>query len=344
MVQRSAKFRLAAAALAVVVSVLGGACVATKTAAPAPKPDRGIKFSHEIHKDLGCTDCHTLENRHASLPWHDVCGTCHEINMDEPDEQACAFCHTREGYEILERTNILDEENQFSHQAHEAAEVTCDKCHANPDRGALATAALKPFCMDCHGKVDPKLNECGVCHTKINRETIPQFRGEVRIQHDAPVIWQNIHGQESRVNPQYCALCHDQAQSCDACHQTNPPDNHTVTFRRRTHGLQATWDRQRCAACHEEDSCRRCHEHTAPESHRGDWGGNRNTHCIQCHYPPEKTNCTVCHEEIDHDKAMPSPHAFGIFPPRCARCHPGGVPYRAPHLQNSTVRCAWCHR
>lgn len=343
MVQRSVKFWLAASALAVLVSVLGGACAAYK-AAPAAKEDRGIKFSHEIHKDLGCTDCHSLEDSSATIPGHDVCSTCHEINMDEPSEEACAFCHSREGLEVLERKALLDEDIKFSHQAHEAKEVACAQCHANPDQAVLPAVALKPFCMDCHGKVSPALNECAVCHKETNRETVPQFRGETRIQHDAPAIWENVHGQESRVNPQYCALCHDQQNSCDACHQENPPDSHTVSFRRRTHGLQATWDRQRCAACHEEDSCRKCHENTAPRSHRGGWGGITNTHCVSCHFPPEETNCTVCHEEIEHEKALPSPHAVGLYPPRCGVCHPAGNPYRAPHLRNSTVRCGVCHR
>jgi hypothetical protein len=347
MVQRSAKFWLAAGALVIATSVLFGACASQKeNAAPtAKKVDRGVKFSHahDAHKEIGCTDCHAIENSHAAMPTHEQCGTCHDINMDKPDEQACGFCHTRPGFEILERKPILDEEIKFSHQAHVDNKVECKTCHTNPDKAALPTTALKPFCMDCHGKVNPALNECSVCHNKITRDTVPQFRGETRIQHDAPAIWEHVHGQESRVNAAYCALCHDQQRSCDACHQQNPPQNHTISFRRRTHGLQATWDRNKCAACHEEDSCRKCHERTAPESHRGTWGGVVNSHCVSCHYPPQESNCTVCHENIEHKTAMKSPHDFGLFPARCGACHPGGNPYRAPHLMNTTVRCAWCH-
>ncbi len=346
MVQRSVKFWGVACALAAAISVLSGACVAYKNGAAAPpKEDRGIRFSHELHTEqgLGCTDCHEVENRHASLPGHDVCSVCHEIDMDEPEEAACAFCHSLPGLEVRVREARLDDEVRFSHETHQEAAIDCSVCHPNPDTSSLPTTNLKPFCMDCHGETSPALNECTVCHTEVTRDTIPKFRGETRIQHDAPVVWENIHGRESRIDPAYCALCHDSQTSCDDCHQKNPPQSHTAAFRRHTHGLQATWDRQSCAACHEEDSCRKCHENTAPRSHRGGWGGITNTHCIECHYPPEKSNCTVCHEEIEHKSAMPSPHDFGLFPARCGICHPGGNPYRAPHLMNSTVRCAVCH-
>jgi hypothetical protein len=344
MAQRSVRIGLATALTAVAASVVLGACVAGKQGAAPAEHDRGIRFSHETHKDLGCTDCHTLENGHAAMPGHDICSTCHEINMDEPSEEQCAFCHTREGFEIVPREAFLDDEVKFSHQAHEAKQVECATCHIDPDKKMLPATYLKPFCMDCHGKESPALNECEVCHTEIDRETIPLHRADMRIQHDAPQIWQNVHGRESKVNPQFCALCHDNQDDCQACHQKNPPQDHTMAWKRKTHGLEASWNRQNCAACHEEDSCRKCHQETAPMSHRGSWGGITNTHCVSCHYPPEKSGCTVCHEEIEHRSALPSPHILGIYPAQCRLCHPGGVPYRAPHLMNSTVRCIVCHQ
>ncbi len=346
MAQRSVRWWLAVAALAVATSVLSGACVGMKQSKDAPaKADRGIKFSHALHGEqgMGCTDCHAPEGRAATMPNHDNCGTCHEINMDEPDEKACAMCHTDPGFEIKPRVTFLREEVKFSHEAHAAKEVDCSVCHPNPDQKVLPTSALKAFCMDCHGKTEPKLNECSVCHSEISKDTIPQFRGKTRILHDAPAIWENVHGQESRVNPAYCALCHDSQDSCQDCHSKNAPKSHTVAFKRHTHGMKATFNRESCAACHEEDSCRQCHKDTAPRSHRGTWGGAVNSHCVQCHFPPEETNCTVCHEEIEHRSAMPSPHGLGIYPPRCGVCHPGGVPYRAPHALNTTVRCSVCH-
>ena len=67
------------------------------------------------------------------------------------------------------------------------------------------------------------------------------------------------------------------------------------------------------------------------------------THCVQCHFPERDTGCAVCHQNIEHPSARRSPHALGVFPADCARCHPGAIPDQAPHFSNSTVRCTQCH-
>ena len=199
------------------------------------------------------------------------------------------------------------------------------------------------FCVDCHAKTRPELTECKVCHSEISKETKPQYRATAHIPHDAPQIWETVHGQQWRDDPAFCKKCHESQTFCEDCHRKNAPSNHTISWRRKTHGLRAEWDRSKCAVCHEEDMCLRCHKHTEPSSHRAGWGEPGNRHCLSCHYPPQETNCTVCHESIDHRSAPRSPHDAGLYPPRCAVCHPGGVPYRAPHPINSTVRCVTCH-
>jgi hypothetical protein len=315
------------------------------------KADRGIKFNHSMHtadQGLECSTCHDFESDdrvHMSSAKHDVCGTCHEIPEDLTAEPAkCAYCHTKEDYAILPRVPSLDPERKFDHGKHADKEVKCESCHTNVKTDFVMADSLKPMCMDCHGKTDPKLNECSTCHNELSAATIPITRAGMRIQHDAPQIWEKVHGKESKVDPKYCAMCHDVEASCDACHRTQAPDNHTLSWRQETHGLQAGWDRNSCNACHEEESCMKCHQNTEPKSHRGGWSGPTNTHCVSCHFPAQRTECIVCHEDIDHEKALPSPHALGFFPANCALCHPGGLPNRAPHLMNSTVRCVVCHK
>ncbi|MCC6487883.1 MAG: hypothetical protein IT364_10320, partial [Candidatus Hydrogenedentes bacterium] len=139
------------------------------------------------------------------------------------------------------------------------------------------------------------------------------------------------------------ALCHTDQSFCDDCHTTAAPDSHTASWRRKTHGMQASFDRNNCSVCHEEDSCLKCHSNTEPESHRQAWGPPANHHCTTCHYPPSKTNCVVCHESIEHPSALPSPHRVLLYPAQCAQCHPGGQTTRAPHPMNSTVNCRFCH-
>jgi len=325
-------------------SVIIGACV-TSTVPKATK-DRGVRVNHKFHGEQGldCSTCHESKEGAMSFPTHETCGTCHEINMDAPTKEMCGKCHTREDYSITASEKRFKPEVKWSHDPHLAKEVKCESCHgADPDANGLPAGPLMATCMDCHGKTDPKLNECEVCHNEIRKTTKPQFRGETRIQHDVPAIWAHTHGNESRVDPKYCATCHTEPQFCDDCHTKTQPDSHTATWRRKSHGIEATYNRNNCTVCHEEDSCLKCHRNTKPESHKSTWGPPFDNHCTTCHFPASKNNCTVCHEAVEHQTAPPSPHRARIYPPNCMRCHPGGTPGRAPHAVNSTVSCKLCH-
>lgn len=319
--------------------------------------ERGYRFSHALHLEQGlndCTVCHGPGEEPGApmtIPGHDVCSVCHEIpesNLvapeDPAEQQKCAFCHTRPDYTVTKWTPPLDKEVKWQHEVHTTAEVACTECHQQLDSRAFETTPLMPVCMDCHAKQRPELNTCATCHTEITMDTQPKFRNGQRIAHDAPEIWRKVHGKEARIDPTFCATCHETQNRCDDCHSVNAPDNHTLMFKDRTHGLIATWDRNSCATCHEESTCLKCHQNKQPVSHRGSWGGERNNHCVNCHFPPERSGCTVCHETIEHQGAMRSPHTLGTYPPNCARCHPGGLPNQAPHLLNSTVHCAVCHQ
>lgn len=356
MLRQTSRIRLAIVPLT--LSVAMAACVAYRAIRPG-QSDRGILSAHAIHAEQGldCTDCHSWEERERGIPGHEMCGFCHEIDEGATDKSACNFCHTRDDQSVGPLTKRLSVEIKWDHVYHLAKEIECSTCHSVPDAiPALPRGTLKPLCKDCHSKAEPKVledgavdsaftrNDCRVCHNELNEEIIPKFLGGVRVPHDMPYVWEKVHGQESKAAPILCAQCHDSQADCEECHRKTPPQNHTLAWRRKTHGLHATWSRSNCAVCHEEDSCLQCHQNTKPTSHRGAFGRPLNSHCVKCHYPPQRSNCTVCHEEIDHAKAMPSPHILGLYPPRCALCHPGGLPHRAPHLENSTVRCLTCHK
>jgi predicted CXXCH cytochrome family protein len=336
----------------VALSVFVGACMTLQNG-EAPRPteeDRGFKFSHATHAEQGmddCSACHDLTSDNAYLltaPAHDLCSICHEIDDTVEPPVGCDLCHTRDDNSVTIPPSRFSSEIIFDHAPHTDAGLECAACHTDLDDKVFTRPPDMASCMDCHGQTDPKLNECSVCHQEIRQDVIPQFRGKTRIAHDAPAIWERVHGQEARMDPQFCALCHEQEASCNDCHSRTPPQDHTLAWRNRTHGLHATWDRGSCAVCHEENFCIKCHENSTPSSHRGSWGAPLNRHCVSCHFPEEQSNCTVCHERIDHKQAMPSPHSFGVFPPNCAACHPGGLPHRAPHAMNSSVACVVCHQ
>ena len=323
-----------------------GACVAWQsTQSGAKKQARGLIFRHDFHVEQGleCSDCHDTSAEGDMFPKHDLCSLCHEIPLEEPTVETCGHCHSEPDFAVVPREMILSDEVIFAHTPHIAAALDCTTCHPNPDEGTLATGPVMVNCMQCHEQSNVSLNACEVCHTELNLDTTPKFRAGERIPHDSPAVWALVHGRESMVDPQYCATCHDSQSFCVDCHRTTEPNDHTVTWRRSTHGLRAAWDRTKCAVCHEEDSCVKCHRDTKPRSHRAGFGSPRDNHCVQCHMPIAENNCAVCHESIEHREAPTSPHNIGLFPANCARCHPAGAPGRAPHANNFTARCADCH-
>ena len=327
----------------VLVAVLVGAC-ATFTTRVRDRGDRGFQFSHKIHEAEGleCDICHAMDERGVpGMPDHDICSMCHEIDEENPDD-TCKMCHTRADRSVDPVVRILTDEVLFAHQVHEDKGVECTTCHSDEDRLVPQVKNTMDWCMDCHAQTDPKLNACSVCHSVLDIDVRPTTRGGVRIAHDNPVLWEKVHGRESRRDLQFCLICHDHETSCEECHRTSPPSSHNVAWRGRSHGVRAAWDRQSCTTCHEEDSCVRCHQKTTPASHRAGWGPPFNRHCVSCHYPPSSTGCTVCHENIEHRRAKPSPHTFGLYG-ECSTCHPGSMPYRAPHIMNTSIRCIVCH-
>ena len=326
------------------------------------KPNRGLLSNHELHAQEGmdCTDCHEFSaGERATFAGHDTCSICHDIPEDKVTDASCSMCHTRDDYSISPRLVVLNEEINFEHTVHLSAEVSCAECHPNPDRAPLRAGELMPLCMDCHegpdlafasiadsglDEVSFRANECSVCHKELDLDTVPTHRHGVRLAHDSPHVWETLHGSESLLDPKFCAYCHIDQEDCATCHRITKPASHTLTWSRKMHGLQATWNRQSCSVCHEEESCMKCHSTTQPTSHRGSFDAPQSTHCVQCHFPPEN-NCAICHESIDHLTATPTPHdADGGFPGDCVLCHPGGIGGAVPHFINLSTSCTFCHQ
>lgn len=280
-----------------------------------------IIWTHEPHiaAEVACSDCHVDPDRptRRQIP-------------DATLKQFCMNCHGEsQPYTPEMRRLLAMEEEELEITLAEDASL----------RAMIDEIGMPP----APGIVD--LLDCSVCHQELDKDVIPTQRDGRPLPHDNPGIWERVHGREYQANPEFCTQCHVSEEQCDSCHSTQAPRNHTLSWRRMTHGLQATWNRQSCAVCHEEDSCIKCHQSSTPRSHRqAGWDRPVNRHCVSCHYPPERSSCTVCHEDIQHRRASPSPHLRGLFPANCASCHPGGLPHRAPHPLNSTVHCTECHQ
>jgi hypothetical protein len=296
-------------------------------------------FSHQQHvveNEIECSVCHQGTDGDMSMPGHEVCSNCHEIDEANPSAE-CLLCHkAKTPNEIQEQygvqTDVEENEIVFSHKTHIYMDAKCDTCHIGMSRAATSAKSAQPplqACLGCHNDETAPLKDCSICHI----ESSP-------INATHKLDWEAQHGLESKFGNSKCMVCHQQS-SCIACHQDTKPKDHTNTFRKVTHGAEAAWNRTRCMACHQEDFCDRCHDEAQPRSHKGGWTTGPTRHCFQCHFPPGSSPCSACHEEAPHPSAPASPHPpFVGFD--CAACHPGGIPGRAPH-PNPGVECIICH-
>lgn len=241
-------------------------------------------FSHKLHLEQGaaCDTCHDADSRPVPALRADACRACHE-------EGAPA-------YRRADRPPFLA---SFPHAPH-AAKLECRTCHA-------ATADDLPreqrpridheTCARCHREKKVVLAEavCASCHGK-------DMRREKPASHSA--LWRENHGEQAgwlaqEEHGRDCSACHRRAD-CVSCHRLSRPRNHDALWGQRTHGLEASWDRESCKTCHESGSCVRCHKTTPPQNHTAAWSANHgpasqgagNAHCAVCH---NTGFCRTCH-------------------------------------------------
>lgn len=302
-------------------------------------------FPHRVHvvdNQLACTFCHAgaKAGSRPGMPPPELCAPCHDkFDGDKPaDRRVGAFFDENSRYRTVADTSIPADVT-FSHRSHTTdARLDCKECHADVARqDAVPTTPLvqKPVCMDCHARYG-RSNACSECHARIDERWQPPSHAH---------SWLRGHGEVVRMGSERsadrCTLCHQEATGCNACHAQTPPSSHDQTFRLRTHGLQASIDRSRCATCHTQDSCQQCHQVTQPRSHRAGFGAPQDRHCVNCHLPLADNDCAVCHEGTpSHDLAAPLP-ANHVPSMNCRLCHGNGV--ILPHPDGGHV-CTACHR
>lgn len=188
-----------------------------------------------------------------------------------------------------------------------------------------------------HKDID-KDTKCVDCHDNRTTKTKPA-------SHD--ISWTHEHGKYAQLkfgfrDENVCRLCHTES-SCSQCHQIEEPENHTMFWKLRGHGVMVGQDRSKCAACHTAtDFCERCHSEDRPTSHTPSWGSTTNNHCLSCHAPLNSAGgqvCAVCHASTPtHDQAPNRPNnALHVAGADCRGCH---NPLRH---QDNGMSCTSCH-
>ncbi|MBN1592960.1 MAG: cytochrome c3 family protein [Candidatus Coatesbacteria bacterium] len=287
--------------------------------------DNEPQYSHSKHvKSLGlkCENCHssTETSKYAGMPVQAICEVCHKS-----DPQYSVFMSFRlKGDSVVwYKAHIYTEDMVFSHALHSDAGVTCAECHgdvAGSDSVSPRFMPSKDDCIRCHARHRNLGSDCSICHTRIGKTFEPLTHRR---------SWLQLHGQIVRSGRDIpyenrCDMCHA-GSFCSACHEVNPPHDHTNHFRLRWHGVSAGMDRQRCETCHRTDFCNRCHEQATPNSHNAGWGPPGYGHCLTCHFPVSGEACGTCHRTEDH------------------RGHAAALPQDADHTSLNPDVCRLCH-
>ena len=302
-----------------------------------PEQVIALRFSHARHLESGaaCQACHqdvSASDSAASrrIPGEERCAACHDVEGARAGRpagppSACRDCHP--GFDVsvdrAPRPSSFPRPGlHFSHARHLARGAGCAVCHGDLSRVELATRAQLPrmaTCLTCHDGREASAS-CATCHPGPRRAR----GGQIETQLPAGVL------------------------------RPGPGDpfglDHGPRFE-RAHGSLALRERERCAACHAQSFCLRCHDWgTRPqEIHPGDYislhpvaarqGDGR---CDACHR--RQSFCAACHERTGVGS-----EAAAAFRDPSARVHPPGWMTLGPgHHGVQAARaigtCASCHR
>ena len=139
----------------------------------------GPPFSHRIHRELGCTSCHTSERAHGELTVRAArdCQLCHH---SAERSIACEGCHDRQQLaraipsEAVMRLSVAESPRRrtlaFRHPQHR--ELECAACHT-----AAPSLAVTRGCTSCHAQHHGGERSCLACHAAGRTASAPRAGG-----------------------------------------------------------------------------------------------------------------------------------------------------------------------
>ena len=189
-------------------------------------------FPHQTHlnQGLSCVTCHG-DSAHPTLPQMATCMTCHD-NTQAPS--TCTTCHEAQDprFATYHPPAWLSLHGDFAR----SQIPSCQMCHATTQ--ALAAPSPSPSCEDCHERENLKLQvhpetfiythaeafatrqmDCSACHHRYQDcLSCHRERATIPLDHLNP-NWLHLHGEDARVNPDRCLVCHgEQSRTCQRCH------------------------------------------------------------------------------------------------------------------------------
>jgi len=338
----------------------------------AESRDPGLVFSHEVHGEVGCSDCHVRpphEGGGTQGPPMETCFACHGLVHGPSGElasAACETCHTQ-AFDLRPADHIAGWDEQPHARAAERDDpTTCTMCHDAPtqcdachrERGVdtppvppvYARTVPAPDARPAHvvrtaGSVT--MGQCVFCHPDIDDD-----------ERDGLFFTHAVHVERDYA----CELCHEKFP-----HGQGAVDRPEMPSCYRCHGVQHS-ERGKVAS----SECRACHppgfellpaDHTAAfvASAHGEPANERLLDCLTCHV---SASCAECHRaekrlpdgsysaEVipdDHDAAeWMSTHGEPFLlsgeatcsichtNESCSRCHPTVMPHPTTWLSTHT--------
>ena len=279
---------------------------------------------HQAPKD--CDECHKeLDVDVGPMP-----ATYVSVIIEEPKPPSikidpsgttsmsqCAYCHP-------DPDDFKPGKLIFTHSLHLERSYDCTVCH--PDFAHNPEQIERPdmlSCYRCHGMVHAASGlvaseDCAKCHP-------PEF--ELKPADHTKAFVKGTHKKRATVQGEYCAMCH-QSQFCVDCHTgknaatggpTEPviPKDHKKADWIGKHGGLYLAGAGACGSCHDDPSCKRCHETVMP--HPTDWltghakaGRLDSEDCNVCH--TDRTACQECHHAVVERAEL--------IEKNCTPCHP----------------------
>jgi Cytochrome c7 and related cytochrome c len=174
-VARLLRYRRAILGLVALAAVAAAAYfLFTATSRAQAKDVQPIAFSHRVmvQKGIPCLYCHADARRSSSagMPSVEKCMGCHlVISRANPGVRALTDYWERGEPIPWVRINQLPRFVYFTHQAHLAAGLNCERCHGDVSQMVVLQPVVKldmGWCIGCH-KQQPqakRLTDCITCH------------------------------------------------------------------------------------------------------------------------------------------------------------------------------------
>ena len=300
-------------------------------------------------EDLACDFCHTCEKPTSKYPCLRVCPRTSSaaiarelarkrgpdvVMLDELEDLYLPVPFDHRGHARM--TQMTDGCAVCHHYTPEgAAHPACKNCHeASTKREDLEQSSLEDMrkpslkaayhrqCMSCHREWSGE-TRCAICHPPKAGATKAPTVGSILAEMHPPIPEPHTEVYQPK---------------------SKPAPGTKIIFRHKEHvdrfGLK-------CAECHREENCSRCHEKGKKHEQRTRTLAEHHKPCSTCHDVGNKDACDHCHWKEGEAKPKPFDHADIGWPLskhhvklECRTCHET-IPFRRLDRNCNTCHSDW---